>query len=131
MSEAQTLEELARRAVAGDRHAVEGVVRGLQGDVYGLALRMLWHREDAEDATQEILFRVVTRLAQFDFRSRLRTWVYRVATNYLLDVKKSCVERLRVEQAKWALEVHRASHPRGSTVDFGRRVVSALDPAQD
>lgn len=33
-------------------------------DIYGLALRMLWNREDAEDATQEILVRVVTRLSQ-------------------------------------------------------------------
>lgn len=44
-------------------------------------------------ATQEILVRVVTRLAQFDFKSRMKTRAYRVATNYLLDVKKSCVER--------------------------------------
>ena len=42
---------------------------------------MLWNREDAEDATQEILVRVVARLAQFDFRSKLKTWVYRIAVN--------------------------------------------------
>ena len=52
--------------------------------------------EDAEDATQEILVRVVTRLSQFDFRSSLKTWVYRVASNYLLDVKKSRVEQLKL-----------------------------------
>jgi DNA-directed RNA polymerase specialized sigma24 family protein len=54
------------------------------------------NREDAEDATQEILVRVVTRLVQFDFRSRLKTWAYRIAVNYILDVKKSPVERLRL-----------------------------------
>jgi len=57
---------------------------------------MLWNREDAEDATQEILVRVVTRLSQFDSRSRLKTWVYRVAVNYILGVKKSAVERLNL-----------------------------------
>jgi RNA polymerase sigma factor (sigma-70 family) len=57
---------------------------------------MLWNREDAEDATQEILVRTVTRLAQFDFRSALKTWVYRIAVNYILDVKKSPVERMRM-----------------------------------
>jgi RNA polymerase sigma factor (sigma-70 family) len=97
-----TLEELARWAVDGDRDAVAGIVRELQGPVYALALRMLWHREDAEDATQEILVRVVTRLAQFDFQSRLKTWVFRVATNYLLDVKKSCVERQRLTFTSFA-----------------------------
>ena len=91
-----TLEDLARRAVDGDRDALDRVVRDLQRDIYGLALRMVWNREDAEDATQEILVRVVTRLAQFDFRSKLRTWVYRIAVNYILDVKKSPVERMQL-----------------------------------
>jgi RNA polymerase sigma factor (sigma-70 family) len=90
------LEDLAREAIGGDREALDRLVRALQGDVYGLALRMLWNREDAEDATQEILVRTVTRLAQFDFRSRLKTWVYRIAVNYVLDVKKSPVEHMHL-----------------------------------
>jgi RNA polymerase sigma factor (sigma-70 family) len=90
------LEDLVRSAVAGDRDALDELVRGLQGDIYGLALRMLWNREDAEDATQEILVRIVTRLSQFDFRSRLKTWVYRIAVNHILDVKKSPVERMHL-----------------------------------
>ena len=64
-----------QRALDGDQDAIEQLVRDLQGDIYGLALRMLWNREAAEDATQEILVRAVTRLAQFDFRSKLKTWV--------------------------------------------------------
>ena len=91
-----TLEDQARRAIDGDRDALDTLVRGLQGDVYGLALRMLCNREDAEDATQEILVRIVTHLSQFDFRSKLKTWAYRIAVNYILDVKKSPVERLRL-----------------------------------
>lgn len=101
----QHLASLARRAIDGDRHAVAELVRALQADVYGLSLRILWHREDAEDATQEILVRVVTRLAQFDFRSGLKTWVYRVATNYLLDVKRSCVERKQLTFAGFAADL--------------------------
>jgi len=96
MATTSPLEDLARLAIDGDQGALDLVVRELQPDVYGLALRMLWNREDAEDATQEILVRVVTRLSQFDFRSRLRTWAYRVAVNYILDVKKSATERLQL-----------------------------------
>src|SRR6266516_414156 len=102
MTEPLTLEDVARRAVDGDRSALDRLVRDLQSDVYGLALRMLWNREDAEDATQEILVRVVTRLAQFDFRSKLKTWVYRVAVNYILDVKKSPVQRLNMTFERYA-----------------------------
>jgi RNA polymerase sigma factor (sigma-70 family) len=96
------LEELARQAIGGDRQALDRLVRGLQGDVYGLALRMLWNREDAEDATQEILVRTVTRLAQFDCRSKLKTWVYRIAVNYILDVKKSPVEHMHLTFQRFA-----------------------------
>ena len=63
---------------------------------------MLWNREDAEDATQEILIRTVTRLAQFDFRSKLKTWVYRIAVNYILDVKKSPVEQMHLSFQRFA-----------------------------
>jgi Sigma-70 region 2 len=91
-----SLEGLARRAIDGDREALDLVARSLQGDIYGLSLRMLWNKEDAEDATQEVLVRIVTRLSQFDFCSRLKTWAYRIAVNYILDVKKSAIESRRL-----------------------------------
>lgn len=96
MTRPPSLEDAARLAIDGDRDALDRIVRELQRDVYGIALRMLWNKEDAEDATQEILVRIVTRLSQFDFRSRLRTWAYRIAVNYVLDVKKSATERLQM-----------------------------------
>ena len=91
-----TLEEAAQLAIGGDKAALNQLVATLQGDIFGLSLRMLFNRENAEDATQEILIRIVTRLSQFDFRSKLKTWAYRVAVNYILDVKKSAVERRRM-----------------------------------
>lgn len=90
----ETLEQITQQVIAGDKDALERLVTALQGDIYGLSLRMLGNREDAEDATQEILIRIVTRLSQFDFRSKLKTWAYRIAVNYVLDVKKSAVARL-------------------------------------
>lgn len=104
MTAAPTLEDVARRALDGDRDALDRLARALQDDVYTLALRMLWNREDAEDATQEILVRAVTRLARFEFRSRLKTWVYRIAVNYLLDVRRSPVERMKLNFARSGIE---------------------------
>jgi RNA polymerase sigma factor (sigma-70 family) len=80
------------RAKAGDRAALERVMRAVQGDVYNLALRFLWHPQDAEDATQEILIRVLTGLGGFRGESRFRTWVYRVACNALLVMRKRRME---------------------------------------
>jgi RNA polymerase sigma factor (sigma-70 family) len=83
---------------------------------------MLWNKEDAEDATQEILVRVVTRLSQFDFRSGLRTWAYRVAVNYILDVKKSAVERLHLSFEGFADNLT-ANLDAGSTPDAEQSVL--------
>ena len=115
--ELTTLETLARKALDGDKNAVETIARRLQPPTYALALRMLWNPHDAEDATQEILVRVVTRLALFDFRSSLRTWVYRVAANYLLDVKRSCVERQRLTFESFADDLAEGLSSDGPTED--------------
>lgn len=104
-SKAIAIEEIARSAIHGDREALETLVRAIQGDIYGLALRMLCNREDAEDATQEVLVRIVTRLSQFDFRSSLKTWAFRVTVNYILDVKKSPVERLNLSFEQFAQDL--------------------------
>jgi RNA polymerase sigma factor (sigma-70 family) len=96
------LEDAASLALTGDREALERLARALQGDIYGISLRMLCNREDAEDATQEILVRIVTRLSQFDRRSKLKTWAFRAAVNYILDVKKSAVERLHLNFERFA-----------------------------
>ena len=89
----QSLQELVRRAREGDGESLERLVSGIQDRIYGLALRMLWHPEDARDATQEILVRIVTRLATFRGESSFSTWAHRVAANYLLSARKSRLEQ--------------------------------------
>ena len=89
----QTLELEVARATAGDREALESVVRAVQQDVHGVALRFLWHPQDAEDATQEILIRVITGLGGFRGDSGFRTWVYRIACNTLLTLRKKRMEQ--------------------------------------
>ncbi len=80
--------DLVTRAVAGDHDALETLVRRHQRFLYNLCLRMLHHPAEAEDATQEILIRVVTKLSAFEGRSRFRSWLYRIATNHLLNMKR-------------------------------------------
>jgi RNA polymerase sigma factor (sigma-70 family) len=88
------IEELVREAQRGSKAALQCVIESIQDQVYALALRMLWHPEDARDATQEILVRVVTRLASFRGESRFATWVYRVASNYLISARQSRMEQM-------------------------------------
>ncbi|MCI0414725.1 RNA polymerase sigma factor [bacterium] len=87
------LEQLVELAKQGDRSALEEVVLRIQDRVYGLAMRMLWRPADAEDATQEILIRILTHLGTFRNESAFTTWVYQVASNYLLSTRKRLAER--------------------------------------
>ncbi len=75
-TEADPHAALAERALAGDRAALEQLCRQLQGPLFRLALRVLGEVEEASDATQEVLIKLVTHLSQFRGESRLLTWAY-------------------------------------------------------
>ncbi|MEV0294639.1 RNA polymerase sigma factor [Nocardia sp. NPDC050710] len=80
--------DLVARAVDGDRAALAEVIALLQDPLYRLALRMTGRPADAEDAVQEIMIRVLTRLATWRGEAKLLTWAYRVGVNYLLNLRR-------------------------------------------
>lgn len=81
--------ELVKTAQAGDSKALEELMRRHQPWILHISQRMLWNRDDAEDATQEILIKALTHLSSFHQRSQFRTWLYRIAVNHLLDQCRS------------------------------------------
>ena len=89
-------QELIDRAKSGDKVALAEIVNLSKNLVFNLAMRMLGNPADAEDASQEILIRVITGLGTFRGESAFSTWVYRVASNHLLTAKK----RYNEEKAK-------------------------------
>lgn len=91
------LSQLVEQARGGDREALDELVRALVDDVYGLALRMTANVADAEDATQEIMVKVVTRLESFRGEASVRTWTYRIAVRHVLDRRKGKVESLGLD----------------------------------
>jgi RNA polymerase sigma factor (sigma-70 family) len=80
--------ELVRRIQNGDREALESLVRRHQDWIYNNGLRMVYLPEDAEDATQEILIKLLTKLSTFEGRSSFRTWLYRLVCNHVLNMKR-------------------------------------------
>jgi RNA polymerase sigma factor (sigma-70 family) len=81
-------EELVSSAQAGDRDAVERLLARHQPWVLNIAIRMLGRRPEAEDATQDILIKALEGLPAFRGDSRFRTWLYRIAANHILNLKK-------------------------------------------
>lgn len=86
--ENQKLSELIGQAAAGDKAALETVLAGVQDLVFNLSLRMLGTFHDAEDASQDILLKVMTHLSSFKGESAFTTWVFRIAVNHLKDYQK-------------------------------------------
>ncbi|MCS7045343.1 MAG: RNA polymerase sigma factor [Gemmataceae bacterium] len=73
--------QLVRRCLRGDPTAIRVLVERYQGDVLGLCLRLLHHRQDAEDVTQEVFLRVFRSLRRWDSRRPLRPWIMTIAVN--------------------------------------------------
>ncbi len=89
-------EALVDEARQGDLRALDTLLRRHQAWVFNLALRMVWRRDLAEDATQEILIKATTHLSAFEGRSRFSTWLYRIAANHLLNVRRSEMEERKM-----------------------------------
>lgn len=79
---------LIDKATAGDKKSLETVILSVQDLVFNLSLRMLGSFPDAEDASQDILLKVITHLSSFKCESSFSTWVFSIALNHLKNYKK-------------------------------------------
>ena len=85
-------DELIDSAVNGSVAALEALIYRHQHFIYNIALKMMGNVQDAQDITQEILIKIITKLSQFKKESNFRTWLYRITFNHFLQMKKSMSE---------------------------------------
>src|SRR5204863_7977867 len=83
---------LVDQAKSGDRGALEKLVLRHQAWIYNIAVRMVFHPQDAEEVTQEVLVKVITKLSTFKGESKFRTWLYRIAASQVLNMKRRSAE---------------------------------------
>ncbi len=86
-------EELIDSALKGSRQSLEQIIYRHQAWIYNIALRMVFYPQEAEDITQEVLIKIITKLSTFRKESSFRTWVYRIVVNQVLNMKKSLGEK--------------------------------------
>lgn len=84
----EELEALIDKATLGDKNSLETLIGGVQDIVFNLSLRMLGTFADAEDATQDILLKMITHLSSFRGDSSFTSWVFSIASNHLKNYKK-------------------------------------------
>ena len=83
---------------SGDRSEFAKLVEKYSGKIYRLALKMLKNQQDAEDILQETFIKAYNALPDFEGRSKLSTWLYRIATNEaLMFLRRKYPDQISVE----------------------------------
>lgn len=117
--DADGLDRLALRAAGGDRDALEELLAAVQPRVRRICGRMLLHPQDAEEAAQDALLLVATRIGSFAGRSRFTTWLHAVTSNSARSTYRS-LKRRAPELAVDELPTH--ADPRTTSVIAGSRL---------
>ena len=122
MTDAQdSLDALAARAAEGDQQALDELLSEIQPRVRRICGRMLLYPEDAEEAAQDALLLVSTRIQTFAGRSRFTTWLHAVASNSARSTYRSLKRRsaeLPTEEMPTAADPRTTSVIAGSRLDF-------------
>ena len=129
----ESVEELVRRAQAGDARAFEGIYRQTSDRMYALCLRMSGDGQEAVELVQDVFVRAWERLGSFRGDSLFTTWLHRLAVNLILQDRRSKGRRRAREVTSSDLEYFgrtaRRSMP-GTRVDLERAIAALPDKAR-
>jgi RNA polymerase sigma-70 factor (ECF subfamily) len=114
---------LVRRCLRGDASAVQQLVDRYQADVFGLCVRLLHHRHDAEDVTQEVFLRIFRSLRRWDSRRPLRPWVMGITVNRC---RTWLAQRVRRPELVEYLHETAAATPADDAAELTREIKDAL-----
>ncbi len=90
--------DLVRRVQAGDEIAFREIVERYQAKVFSIIYGILRNRNDAEDIAQQVFAKIYFSIGNFDFRSSLLTWIYKITVNECYDyLRKKRVRKLVYE----------------------------------
>jgi len=93
-----TAQDISLKALqSGDRAEFARLVDAYSGPIYRLALRMLGREQDAEDVLQNTFLQALTHIANFEGRSSLSTWLYRIAVNEALMLLRRARPEVSIE----------------------------------
>ena len=95
MTQSSEDEKWIRSFLAGDASAFDTLYHKYYQPVYRICFGVLLHREDAHDAAQEVFTILHKSLHTFDFKASFYTWLYRIAFNRAIHVKRAYRHRKR------------------------------------
>lgn len=118
---------LVDAAQAGDRAALDQLLRLHQPRIHAVCRRITGNDTDALDATQDALIAIVRGLPRFDGRARFSTWAYRIATNTCLDELRRRKRRPDLGSTDDVGGTHLDHHPDGAGPTASRTADGGAD----
>jgi RNA polymerase sigma factor (sigma-70 family) len=86
--------DFIERSLQGDTAALESLILRHQSWIYNITLNMVGDFHDAQDITQEVLIKVITKLSTYEpEKAAFRTWLYRIVINHILSAKENNKEK--------------------------------------
>lgn len=121
-------EALALAAAGGDRDAFAALVERHYDRLFGLCFRLTGTQDTAEDLTQDICAALPAKLAGYEGRAKVATWLYRVAVNAAHDRRRRSASHARAAQGWGDWEVNRraAMDEQSERLDWLGRAMAAL-----
>jgi RNA polymerase sigma-70 factor, ECF subfamily len=122
----QDIDDLLKRLQAGDERALSDLSDAYRPKIYQLAFRYLRNKEDAEEVTQDVLYKVFRNVGTFRGDSALSSWIYRITFN-------QAMSRLRTARYRKAQDDDRRFVSAGGeeTIVAAREVPDLSDMADD
>lgn len=88
---------LIKEILNGNKEQLNILLKKNESFIYNVTLKMFNNIENAQDATQEVLIKIMTNLSKYDAsKAKFTTWIYRITFNHILNVKKTNWEKLNV-----------------------------------
>jgi RNA polymerase sigma-70 factor (ECF subfamily) len=115
---------LVRRCLDGQADAIRDLVERFQSDVYGLCVRLMNHRHDAEDVTQEVFLRVFRSLDGWDATRPLKPWIMGITVNRC---RTWLAQRAKRPELIDYLHDTLADQPRDDSAELLSEIRTALD----
>ncbi len=115
---------LVRRCQEREPEAVRQLIERFQSEVFGLCVRMLGHRHDAEDVSQEIFFRIFRSLHHWDGKRPLRPWIMGITVNRC---RTWLVQRARRPELADYLQEIEPTRPEDDSGELAREIAAAVE----
>ena len=114
---------LVRRCLKGDESAIQALVNRYHSDVFGLCVRLLHHRQDAEDVTQEVFLRIFRSLKRWDQERPFKPWVMGITVNRC---RTWLVQRAKRPELADYLHETAANRPADDSTELVREIQDAI-----